>query len=93
MHTLLVKQSETTNHQLLSVAAARLHLTSDRITPGDELPQDKSHGINIRLFEGLNVFQVDSGLQDLRGHVPGCAHLRNGNTGGEEELRAGKPHI
>lgn len=78
-----ISSTQVINHQL----------TSDRITPGDELPQDKSHGINIGLFEGLNVFQVDSGLQDLWGHVPGCAHLRNNKTGGKKAFRAGKPNI
>ena len=31
-------------------------LTSNGVTPGDDLPQYESHGVNISLFEGLNVF-------------------------------------
>lgn len=53
----------------------RLRLTSDRAAPGDHLPQDQSHGVNVGLLEGLNVFQIDPGLQDFGGHVPGGAHL------------------
>lgn len=65
-------------------------LTSDRAASGDELPQNQSHGINIRLFEGLDVFQVDPGLQHLGGHVPGRSHLRKrGQNGAMRSPRRG----
>lgn len=51
------------------------YFTSNGVTPGGDLPQYQGHGVNVCLLERLNVFQVDSGLQHLRGHVPGSAHL------------------
>lgn len=65
-----------------NIITSRLHLTSDRAAPGDHLPQDQSHGVNVGLLEGLDVFQIDSGLQDLGGHIPGGAHLGK-QSGGE----------
>lgn len=67
------------------------HLTSYCAAPGDDLPQHKSHGVNVGLFERLNVFQVDSGLQDLRGHVPGSAHLRTDRVKKDSPLEPRTP--
>lgn len=60
------------------------HLTSNCVAPGDDFPQHQSHGVNIGLFERLDVLQVDSGLQDLGGHVPGRTHL--GEDGAENKI-------
>lgn len=51
-------------------------LTSNGITPGSDLPQHKSHGVDISLFKGLNVLQIDSGLEHLWSHVPRCSNLK-----------------
>ncbi|TNN78812.1 hypothetical protein EYF80_010982 [Liparis tanakae] len=41
----------------------------------------QGHGVDVGLLEGLDVLQVESGLQHLRSHVARRAHLRHRDTG------------
>ncbi len=44
-------------------------LTSNSFTPRCHLPKHEGHGVNVGLFEGLHVLQIQSRLQHLRSHV------------------------
>lgn len=53
------------------------YCTSYDFTAGHHFPEDQGHGVDIHLFKGLQILQIHSGLQHLRGHVASCTHLDN----------------
>jgi len=68
-------------------------LTSDGLTPGRHLPEHQGHGVDVGLLEGLDVLQVESGLQHLRSHVARRAHLRHRDTPGGWTRRTGHTRV
>jgi hypothetical protein len=49
----------------------------------DDLPHDQSQGVDVNLFEGLNVLETDPGIQYLGSHVSVGTHLEP-RTGGNK---------
>ena len=58
------------------------------LAPPGHLPYDQPQGIHVNLLEGLQVLQVHSGVQRLRGHVPVRSHLE-----GKEERKKKKSRV
>lgn len=72
-HFLHSKKGNGSKHVCLWCVGAQ---TSNRFTPRCHLPQNQSHGVNVSLFEGLSVLQIESSLQHLRSHVTCCTNLQ-----------------
>ena len=54
--------------------------TSNSFTPRRHFPKHKGHGVNVSLFKGLDVVQIQTSLQHLRGHVTCRTHLQHRDT-------------
>ena len=52
-------------------------LTSNSLTSRCHFPKHEGHGVNVSLFKGLDVLQIQTGLQHLRGHVTCRTHLQH----------------
>lgn len=55
-------------------------LTSNSLTSRRHFPKHEGHGVNVSLFKGLDVLQIQTGLQHLRGHVTCRTHLQHRDT-------------